>query len=146
MRYWHRWAAIPAGLLLFFIALTGVLLHFDMIRVGHAPPGHEPPDSRPVRPLPSNAELGTIIGRAGGDMPGTASLAIDGETGAVLHEAAPPADYHFLLKDLHAGYMWGWTGRVISILTGIALLVLSATGLKLWWDMRRRGRKGIYWK
>ena len=63
MRHWHRWAAIPAGIFLFLVALTGVLLHLDMIRVGQNPPGHEPPRPEIVQPLPSNAELAVMVGR-----------------------------------------------------------------------------------
>lgn len=57
MRKWHRWAAIPAGLFLFFVSLTGVLLHLDMMRVGASPPGHELPRKIEVQPLPDNARL-----------------------------------------------------------------------------------------
>jgi uncharacterized iron-regulated membrane protein len=82
--------SIPAGFLLFFVALTGVLLQLGLIRVGHRPPGH--------------------------DLPGVPA----------------PADFHLILKDLHAGYLFGWPDRVISILVGLALVVLAWTGLTMW--------------
>jgi uncharacterized iron-regulated membrane protein len=174
VRRWHRWASIPAGFLLFFVALTGVLLQLDLIRVGHQPPGHDLPDPRPVPPLPANADLAAIITRAADtirtrpgfhprvieldlvapgvivgaravDHPGTPALRIDGASGRILPDPPAPADFHFILKDLHAGYLFGWSGRVISILVGLALVVLAWTGLTMWWQMRRRGQKGWYW-
>jgi uncharacterized iron-regulated membrane protein len=126
LRRWHRWAAIPAGLFLCFIALTGVLLHADMIRLGNAPPGHE---SRPGGP------------------PDAPHVRINAATGAVIAEPPPPpADFHYILQDLHAGYFFGWTGRFISILTGLSVLILAVTGLQLWWKMRCAGGKGVYWQ
>ncbi|MBB3925657.1 putative iron-regulated membrane protein [Sphingobium jiangsuense] len=176
LRRWHRWAAIPAGLLLFFVALTGVLLHLDMIRLGQQPPGHGTPVRQAAQPLPSNAELAAMVARVAdaaradpalevrtiqidltgpritvgagaGGAPGGARLLLDARTGERITPPAPPADYHYVLQDLHAGYFLGWTGRILSILCGIALAILSVTGVQLWWDMRRRGRKkGLYWK
>jgi uncharacterized iron-regulated membrane protein len=108
LRRWHRWAAIPAGLFLFFIALTGVALHVDMILSGHAPPGSAAPSTA----VPATAQK---------------------------------ADYHFILQDLHAGYYFGWTGRITSILAGLSLLVLAVTGLQIWWRMRRTGQRNLYW-
>lgn len=173
-RRWHRWAAIPAGIFLFFIALTGVLLHADMIRLGQHPPGHEPGLKREVQSLPTDTVLATMIGRladrvrasgtpvtelkvnlagpritltaGAGGPPGAPELKLDALTGAQIVAPPPPADFHYILQDFHAGYYFGWTGRLISILSGLALIILSISGLQLWWDMRRRGKKGIYWK
>lgn len=175
MRHWHRWAAIPAGAFLFLVALSGVLLHLDMIRLGQHPPGHDAPRAETVHPLPSDPELAAMVGRiaaaarqqsgvkvkviqitlagpritlsaGSGGPPGSPQIKLDGVSGAPIIDPPQPADFHYILQDLHAGYFFGWTGRVISILTGLALIILSVTGLKLWWDMRRRGKKGLYWK
>lgn len=174
MRRWHRWAAIPAAVFLLLIAGTGVLLHLDMMRVGLPPAGseQEPP---PEVQIPSNEELAamiaqladaaraqdevavtsfqinlsgprpTLVAGAGGP-PGSAQVKIDAATGERIIDPPPPADYHYILQDLHAGYYFGWTGRILSILCGLALIILCVTGLQVWWYMRTRGRKGLYWK
>lgn len=175
LRRWHRWAAIPAGVFLLLIATTGILLHLDMMRVGLPPAGSEelaPPESTP---LPSDEELAamvvqlaraargqdeiavtsiqinlsgqrpTLVAGAGGP-PGSPQIKLDAVTGEQIIDPPPPADYHYVLQNLHAGYSFGWTGRILSILCGISLIVLSVSGLQVWWDMRRRGRKGLYWK
>lgn len=177
MRRWHRWVAIPAGLILFFVALTGVLLHLDMIRIGQSPPGQEPVRATPPGPIPSDEELTAMIvrladaaradpelhaselridltgpqivliaGAGVGPGPGRAQIRLDALTGKRLANPPAKADYHYILQDLHAGYFLGWPGRILSIVTGIALLVLGVTGIQLWWTMRKRGGKGIYWK
>lgn len=175
MRRWHRWAAIPAGLFLFFVALTGVLLHLDMMRLGQHPPGHGPQVSEQVQALPSDADLAEMVARLAdaarrdpalkvkvlridlsgprvtlvadpGGPPGTPGIRLDAVTGKRIAHPSPAAGYHYVLQDLHAGYALGWPGRILSVLCGISLMVLAATGLQVWWDMRRRRRKaGFYW-
>ena len=78
--------------------------------------------------------------------PDAAYVRINAGTGAVICEPIPPADFHNILQDLHAGYFFGWTGRIIGILCGLALATFAFTGLQLWWGKRESGRKGVYWK
>lgn len=175
MRRWHRWAAIPAGLLLFFVALTGVLLHLDMIRVGQHPPGHDPNPPKAVVAMPTDRDLALMIGRlaaaarkepgfkpqsltidltppqpvlvaSAGQGPEGKQIRFDAVSGQRINLPPPLADFHYVLQDIHAGYFLGWTGRILSILVGLALIVLSVTGIEMWWTMRKRGQKGIYWK
>ena len=176
MRRWHRLAAIPAGVFLFFIALTGVLLHLDMMRVGQHPPGHEPAHPEAVQRIPSDAELAAMIARIGdaargqnkvpihviqlsltgsrptltagaGGPPGSAQIKLDALTGQPIVDPPAPRDFHYILQDLHAGYFFGWPGRIISVLCGVSLIVLSLTGLQVWWGLRRRRRKPqLWWK
>lgn len=176
MRAWHRWAAIPAGLFLIFISLTGVLLHLDMMRLGQNPPGQAPPQQEVIQPIPSDADLQGMIKRlagaarrdrsvpvkslqielagpritliaGAGRAPGSPQIKLDAASGRQIVDPAPPRDFHYVLQDLHAGYFLGWTGRVLSVICGICLLVLGITGLQLWWTMHRRRRnRAIYWK
>jgi len=175
MRRWHRWAATPAGLFLFFIALTGVLLHLDMIRLGESPPGSGPQEAPQIQAVPSDEELAAMIARiagaarsqnaiqvstlqislsgpritltaGAGGPPGSPQIRLDAASGRPIVGPPPPVNFHYFLQDIHAGYSFGWTGRIVSILAGLALMVLSATGLHMWWTMRRRGKKGFYWK
>lgn len=62
MRRWHRWFGLPSALLLGFVALTGTLLHVDMIRLGQKPPGSDHGIQAPPRNLPSDAELEAMVG------------------------------------------------------------------------------------
>lgn len=176
VRRWHRWLALPAALFLLFVAFTGVLLHLDMMRLGQDPPGHEPRSSAPSRPIPSDAELAAMIARladaarkdttlkvkslqvdlsgprvtlvaGAGGPPGSPQIKMDARTGRRIVDPPPPADFHFILQDLHAGYIFGWPGRIVSVLCGLSLLLLAGTGVQMWWDMRRRRRKtALFWK
>jgi len=176
MRRWHRWIALPAALLLAFVAVTGVLLHLDMMRLGQNPPGSEAGPPPPVQAIPSDADLAAMIARladaarkdpsvkvqslqinlmgpavtlvaGAGGPPGSPQIKLDAVTGRRIVDPPPPADFHYVLQDLHAGYFLSWPGRIISVLCGISLLVLALTGLQMWWDMRRRRRSSaLFWK
>jgi hypothetical protein len=176
MRRWHRWFGLPSAILLGFVALTGTLLHVDMIRLGQKPPGSDHGIQAPPRNLPSDAELEAMVGTlaatarsetdfpvrslqinldathvtlvaADGLAPGSKQIKIDATTGKRIIEPPRPADFHIVLQDLHAGYTFSWGGRIVSLLCGIALLVLSVTGFQIWWDLRkRRKNREFFWK
>lgn len=173
LRKWHRWIALPAALFLLFIAATGILLHADMMWHGNGPPGSEPMPEPTLQPIPSDTDLAAMIAMAAdaarrnpevtaaklqvnlagdritvgvGDGSPFGGIMLDAATGEAIAPPAPPADYHYVLQDLHAGYFAGWTGRIVSILAGLCLIVLAVTGLQLWWSMKRRGKKrGLFW-
>jgi hypothetical protein len=176
MRRWHRWFGLPSAILLGFVALTGTLLHVDMIRLGQKPPGSDHAIQTPPRKLPSDAELEAMVDAltatarsetdfpvrslqinldathvtlvaADGLAPGSKQIKIDATTGKRIIEPPRPADFHIVLQDLHAGYTFSWGGRIVSLLCGIALLVLSVTGFQIWWDLRkRRKNREFFWK
>ena len=175
LRRWHRWIALPSALFILFIAVTGVLLHLDMIRLGHAPPGSEPPPKVASAPMPSDAELAAMMSRitaaarredglvvkmvqidlsgpritatAGpGGPPGSPQIKIDARTGTRIIDPPPPADFHYILQNLHAGYQFDWLGRIMSIVCGLTLAALSVTGLQVLWSMKRHRGKGWFWK
>lgn len=56
---------------------------------------------------------------------------------------------HFVLKDLHSGAIIGLPGRLIDLLSGLAFVVLSVTGIVMYLDMlkarRKVGRKDLFW-
>ncbi|EQB12857.1 PepSY domain-containing protein [Sphingobium lactosutens] len=176
LRRWHRWVAVPAAIFLGLIALTGVLLHLDMIRLGERPPGADQEARRPRQPIPADADLAAMVVRAAtaaraergldvrtiqvnldgprvtvsagpGGPPGTPQLLIDARTGQRIVARPPPASFHYVLQNIHAGYVFGWAGRIVSILSGLSLLALSITGIQLWRDMRAKRRKAaFFWK
>ena len=57
---------------------------------------------------------------------------------------------HGILQDIHAGYVFGTAGRILSILLACGLLVLSVTGIVMYvrmYKMRKKGnRHGWLWK
>jgi uncharacterized iron-regulated membrane protein len=74
-------------------------------------------------------------------------LRIDARTGEPLDGASRRGgrDLHGVLLDLHRGAFAGSTGLWISLLCGVALVVLSVTGLTIYlqaWLRRRANRQG----
>ena len=178
MRKWHRWISSIAGLFLLFVSATGVLLHADMMLRGATLPSENPPPPKTSAAMLDSAQIGAMIAQAVSraraerpDLPvdhvelslkkgfivsiGAAgqeqdAIKIDGQTGRVLPPPPrKPKSYHYILQDLHAGYYFGWPGRIMSLLLGASLAVLGLTGLKLWFDLYKRrrqtGRKGLFW-
>jgi uncharacterized iron-regulated membrane protein len=48
------------------------------------------------------------------------------------------------LYPLHTGGAFGWTGRTIVALSGVAMVIMSGTGLYVWWvKWRMRRRAGV---
>jgi uncharacterized iron-regulated membrane protein len=67
-------------------------------------------------------------------------LVFDASTGALLAEEAY-ADKPFLYR-LHSGEAFGDGGLGLAIAWGLALVLLVASGLVVYWQMRRPGAKG----
>lgn len=69
-------------------------------------------------------------------------LRLDATTGEPLDTASTPGhrDWHGILLDLHQGAFAGTAGRVISLVCGVALTVLSFTGLYVYVQLFRRRR------
>jgi uncharacterized iron-regulated membrane protein len=67
-------------------------------------------------------------------------LVFDARTGQLLSEEAY-ADKPFLYR-LHSGEAFGDGGLVFAMIWGLALVVLTSTGVWLWWRLRRREATG----
>ena len=73
------------------------------------------------------------------------SLYLDGQDGRILGERVPwqgtAADVFVQLQfPVHSGRILGLPGRILISLMGLAVAVLSATGVYIWWK-KRRGRR-----
>ena len=68
-------------------------------------------------------------------------LTFDARTGAFLREEAY-VDKPFLVR-LHSGEAFGDWGQVIGVMWGISLIAIILTGLVIYFQMRRPGRKGL---
>lgn len=57
---------------------------------------------------------------------------------------------HVILEGLHRGNIIGISGQIMDILTGIAFIILSITGIVMYFEMlsrrRKLGRSGLFWK
>ena len=133
MRKWHRWLSVIFGVLLLWIAATGVLSQVGEIannglgddereqaeRVAPAgPPGFVCPETMNCRPKPPQNAGNWNVG---------------------------------LLHHLHSGETFGPVGTVISLLSGIALLFFAFSGLWMYvrmWSHRRdkQHKPGWFWK
>jgi hypothetical protein len=131
MRKWHRWLSFIFGAFLLFIAVTGVASHiaamvaqgsiFENEREERGPPAAE--------------------GAKAGAEPGAAAQARPAPN--------PKRKLVGFLHHLHSGEEFGPVGIVISLLSGIAMIFFSISGLWMYFQMlTRRGKadkKGLFW-
>ncbi len=125
MRKWHRWLSVLFGVLILFIATTGLLSHGAALYadslanpVTVTPAGFVCPETMNCRPKPD---------------PESASAWVS------------------FFHHLHAGEEFGPVGTALSIASGFALLFFAFSGLYMYLQMyrRRAGReshsKRIFW-
>ena len=85
-----------------------------------------------------------FLGRPGGGE--DRALVCDAHTGALL-ATTDYVDKPFLYR-LHSGEAFGDGGLVLAMGWGLALLLLTLSGLVIYWQMRKRGATGwqrIFW-
>lgn len=126
MRKWHRWLSVLFGLLILFIAVTGLMSHFAAIVAdGEAPPvaaapaGFVCPETMTCRPKPAPDSARAWVG---------------------------------FLHHLHSGEEFGALGTALAMLSGAALIFFALSGLWMYLQMfRARGRSStqrggrIFW-
>ena len=112
MRKWHRWLSVLFGLLILFIATTGLLSHGAALyrdslpdTVAAAPAGFVCPETMNCRPKPDPQSAGAWV--------------------SFFHH-------------LHAGEEFGPIGTALSIASGFALLFFAFSGLWMYIEMYRR--------
>ena len=92
------------------------------------------------------------------DDPDTTQLVFSTAAGRQVSETEPgypntgfPLGWqgHETLKRIHRGDYFGMSGRWVEFIAGIAILYLSISGLKMYYDLWRRrriaGRHGLFW-
>jgi len=121
VRKWHRWISSVCMLLLAWVSTTGALLAFDELS---PPPGLGAPPPQRGQVLSAQAQ-------------------------AEADETTKRLRLHNLLKALHTGSIIGLSGESLDLATGTAFIVLSATGIVMYFELlqarRRRGRKQWFW-
>jgi len=155
MRKWHRWLVVFFGIFLLWIAATGVLSQIGTL-VNNG--GFEK----------ETAEKGKAEAAALGNAVVTPARAHEEDEDAAAKAPTPfvcPADMTCrpkrvaqpgewnvgLLHHLHSGESFGPLGVVVSLLSGLALLFFSFSGLWMYIQMwRNRASKnlkpGWFWK
>ncbi|MBA78700.1 MAG: hypothetical protein CMO30_25830 [Tistrella sp.] len=73
-------------------------------------------------------------------------LYLDDQTGEVLMATIPgqgtPGDVFLQVQfPLHSGRIGGLAGRILIAVAGVALAVVSVTGVVIWWRKRRARRQ-----
>ncbi|MFT4077583.1 MAG: PepSY-associated TM helix domain-containing protein [Asticcacaulis sp.] len=195
LRTGHRWISLPVALFMAGIAITGIILHIQLIqhppqRGGPPPAGAQLSGPGGAERLPSalaplsraNAEALLAAAYRNGDTiatvrltatdgnPSVTATMIDGtrtrfspdgtrlpDEGAT--ESAPgvppagpmanPESTHRFIMSLHTGDFMGPWGKYVAIICGIALLILSLSGIWMYVQMFLRrfkaGRRSLFW-
>ena len=133
MRKWHRWSSLIFGLFMALMALTGLTIHANDLLKG---------DDRP--PSAASLSAGASPARPAFTCPPDYTCRPRPPRGQGLNFAS-------LVKHIHSGEVAGPLGTVLSILTGVALLFFSVSGLwmylQLWRNRRNRDlQPRWFWK
>ena len=158
----HLWLGVAVGLYLTVICLSGSLLVFrsDLQRAAFPALLASPHTGAPADIIDVLAALEAVY-------PGQRVSGIDAPTAyrqtylAYVEEAdrfhtilSDPADGHVLgelpqetwigsLQSLHFNLMLGRTGRLLNQIAALCLLGLLLSGAVIWWQGRRRWRRGL---
>lgn len=176
IRKWHRWLGWAAMIFLLSVSVTGIILQGQHLfgeeeaekerlrdttsayTVGVALadlPTTLGAAQAAVRDVAGNAPLDRVLFNLKGDHP-TIELTTGGATPTrffinamtgVIERQAPAQDESFLLR-LHTGEVLGDGGVVLGLLWGIAMLLMTLTGLYIYLKMHRpngQGIKRIFW-
>ena len=133
MRKYHRWISSICMLFLGWVSITGGLLALDELMpppaFARGPDLQVLPGTRSTAPLPSMGDQG--------------AQSSDPYTATRLR-------LHNLLKRLHTGEIVGLSGQFLDVATGVAFMVLSVTGIVMYFQMllqrRDRGRPEWFWR
>jgi uncharacterized iron-regulated membrane protein len=114
VRKWHRWLAVSFGVFLLWISATGVL-----------------------------SQIGSLVNKGGFESPALAAAmpsasAFQCPPDMTCRPKPKPGAWNVgLLHRLHSGESLGPVGVMVSILSGLALLFFSVSGLWLYVEMWR---------
>ena len=123
MRKWHRWLSVFFSVFLLWIAITGVLSHVAALWPGDAPRVEAP--------------AGFVCPDTMMCRPKPTATGIKALTGFFHH--------------LHSGEEFGPVGTAIAVLSGLAMIFFSFSGLwlyvQMWRNRKDRNLKpGWFWK
>lgn len=126
MRKWHRWLSVFFAVVMLWVAVTG-LLHY----VGVWWPS-----------TPSPAAAAAAVPPPGFECPEGWRCMPPRETGGIRSMVG-------LFHHLHSGEELGLIGEIIVMLSGLALVFFSISGLwmyvQMWRGRTARGRSEMFW-
>jgi hypothetical protein len=130
MRKWHRWFSFIFGAFLLFIAVTGVLSHVAAMYA-----------------------QGSVFEQEKEEPPKADTAQTGAETTAPQAIKQPPRNPKRklvgFLHHLHSGEYFGPVGVIISLLSGIAMIFFSFSGLWIYYQMfvrrRKLGKAELFW-
>ena len=159
MRKWHRWISVFFGVFLLWISITGVLSQIGTL-VNNG--GFEKETAERGRKEAVAAEQAAVPPAQAHDDDDAAKPAVPGAASAAFvcpddmicrpKPAKKPGQWNVgLLHHLHSGEQFGPLGVVISLLSGLAMLFFSFSGLWMYIQMwrNRAGRSQTprwFWK
>ena len=128
LRRYHRWLVVPFGLILLWVAFTGVAMQLvDIYDHGGL--------SQPERPQPASAKAAS--GKvAAGPVAAASAPAMPGPAGQPPRSKA--RQLHGLLQHLHSGEWFGPLGTIIQTLAGLSLNFFAVSGMWMYLTMYRR--------
>ena len=157
----HLWTGIVAGLYLFVVCVTGAALMFriDMQRAAHpalftagaGPSAHPATVLEQVRDAFPADEVSFVEApsrlrpvylaylRRGNDFP---AVLVDPSSGRVLGEV-PQHGAIRTLQELHFDLLAGRKGRIANGIGAVLLLILSLTGVVIWWPGVANWRRSL---
>ncbi len=170
MRKLHRWISPFAALFLLSVAVTGTVLQFQKLLGGEeaekeklaaATSAYTLTTSLVDLPAALTRAQAAVRGKLGEDAPlDGVDVRLKGEhLSLVLHtagkerwnftvnaatgqvEAQSKDEGESFIRRLHSGEVFGDAGVVLGILWGLALVVLTVTGVVLYWQMWRTRRR-----
>jgi uncharacterized iron-regulated membrane protein len=131
MRKWHRWLSVLSVVILLWVTITG-MLHYVVVWW--------------PSPAPTLEALAATAPPAGFTCPeGWRCIAPQPDTGNPLRP------YLGLFHHLHSGSEGGIWGEIVVMLSGLALLFFTFSGIwmyvRMWVGRKERGlKKGLFWK
>ncbi len=171
MRKWHRWFGLPAGLFLILAGFTGVWLEVERFfgeeeaqreklrdlpatvtakgdfaaqlakaQAAFAERAGDQPLDRVVLQLKGDAPSATFYLAQTKTAEGR-KVEVNLATSAVMKEGG--YDEESLVLKLHSGEFFGDGGMVLGMGWGASLVVLSVSGLVIYWKMRPKNATGL---
>jgi uncharacterized iron-regulated membrane protein len=159
----HLWSGIALGLYVLVISITGSALVFRPDLEYRAPKLRHTP--APQAPLLGFDEIASIaLNRHSGHTLAsvrnqiwqgraaevrlrkgrqTRIVCVDPYTGDVVADVKPSRKVLGFLQDLHYNLLAGRTGRRVNAIGGALLLVMSLSGMFVWWPGRRNWKRGL---
>lgn len=137
MRRWHRWLAVFFGVFLFWIAATGLL--------------SQAADLLPDLGAPDDAAAAGVTARAAAATPPEGFVCPKGWRCRPPEVTSGLGSLKGFFHHLHSGDEFGPAGIALSVMSGLALLFFSGSGLwvyvKMWTNRRARAQGiGLFWK